>query len=267
MLILAVDDEKLELEALMSILVKAEPKSEIRGFRRAEDTIAFAEDKRPDVVFLDIEMKKMNGVDLGQRLMELHPDINLIFTTGYSRYALKAFDIAASGYILKPVTLDKVKREMEHLRFAVHEEKRLYVRAFGDFEVYLDGKPLKFRYQKTKELFAYLVDRKGAICKNDEIMEALWEGTEGENNHISYLKNLRTDLISTLSEHGLNGCLCRMYGGIGVVRENIQCDYYDYLDHQGTEGVKKLFKGEYMSQYSWGEYTLASLEFNEDGES
>ena len=48
-------------------------------------------------------------------------------------------------------------------------------------------------------------------------------------------------------------------GEIGIIRDAIDCDYYSYLDNKGVEGAEKLFNGEYMSQYSWAEYTLASL--------
>ncbi len=262
--IIAVDDEKLALEALMSAIIKAAPDAGVHGFRNPEAVRSFLKDSgKVDVAFLDVEMQGgMNGIGLAQLLLDKFPEINIIFTTGYTNYAVKAMELHSSGYIMKPVTSARVKEELAKLRNPVEQEeqRKLKVRAFGNFEVFADGIPLNFRYQKTKELLAYLVDRRGSLCTNGEIISILWEDDQGDNSHASYLKNLRSDLLSVLDEHGFGDCIVRMRGGIGILPEKISCDYYDYLkgpDHC-PEGIG--FQGEYMTQYSWGEYTLAVLD-------
>jgi len=262
MRIVAIDDEKIALEALMSAIVKAEPDAELHGFRNASAAFAHLREHGADVVFTDISMRGTDGIDFAKKLMEESPRLNIIFTTGYSDYALKAVEMHCSGYIMKPVTEEKVKLELEKLRYPVEGEmnyKGLYIRTFGNFEVFMDGKPLNFKYQKTRELLAYLIDRRGSLCRNNEIMSVLWEDEDDETSHSSYLKNIRTDLISTLSEYGLEDCVTRLRGGIAIVRDLVNCDYFDYLDGNITD-LEHDFKGEYMSQYSWAEVTLASLE-------
>ncbi|MBR1914779.1 MAG: response regulator [Lachnospiraceae bacterium] len=266
MRIIAVDDEKLALEGLMTEIALAAPEAEINGFRGGRAALEYCAGLKEtsetvDVAFLDIEMRGMSGMTLGEKLLALYPGLNLIYTTGYSEYAVQAIDMRCSGYVLKPVTADKIRHELEHLRNPVseHTEKRLYARTFGKFEVYADGRPLKFKYQKTKELLAYLIDRRGELVSIADIMSALWEDDSPDSTHVSYLKNIRTDLVKTLGESGCTECIARTRGEIGVITSAIDCDYYDYLANQGVEGSDRLFKGEYMSQYSWGEYTLASL--------
>ncbi len=262
MKIIAVDDEKLALEGLMTEIALAAPEAEINGFRNGKDALAYcrAQDK-VDIAFLDIEMRGMNGLSLGENLFELYPDINIIYTTGYSEYAVKAIGMRCSGYVLKPVTADKIRHEIDNLRNPIEESKnkKLYAKAFGRFEVFVDGSLLKFKYQKTKELLAYLIDRQGELATNADIVSVLWEDDSPDSSHISYLKNIRTDLIKTLEENGCADCIVRTRGEIGIAPDAIDCDYYEYLANRGMEGSEKLFKGEYMSQYSWGEYTLASL--------
>ena len=262
MKIIAVDDEKLALEGLMTEIALAAPEAEINGFRSGREALSFcdAQDKI-DIAFLDIEMRGMSGLSLGEKLLEMYPDINLIYSTGYSEYAVDAIGMRCSGYVLKPVTAEKIRKELANLRNPLEDTgpKRLYAKAFGRFEVFVDGKPLRFKYQKTKEFLAYLIDRRGELVSNADIVSALWEDDSPESSHVSYLKNIRTDLMKTLDESGVGECIVRSRGEIGILPGSIDCDYYDYLDNEGVEGMDRLFKGEYMSQYSWGEYTLASL--------
>ncbi len=261
MRIIAVDDEKLALEGLMTEIALASPDSEVRGFRRPEEALEWcSENNGADVAFLDIEMPGKNGVTLARELADGYPDINIIFTTGYDEYALEAMSLRASGYVLKPVTADKIRSELEHPRNPVPERRgRLYIRTFGSFEVFLDGRPLKFRYQKTKELMAWLVDRRGALSTNREIISVLWEDDSADNDHTSYLKNVRSDLLSTLEECGYGDCIIRERGAMGIATDRIKCDYYEYMENREIEGVNSLFKGEYMTQYAWSEFTLGML--------
>lgn len=196
MRILAVDDERIALESLMKTLKKAVPEAEIQGFRMGKKALEYVRGVPCDIAFLDIELRDVKGIDLAAALKEINPNINIIFTTGYSEYAAEAFLIHASGYVMKPVTLEKIERELSELRYQIElpSRKKVYIRTFGDFEVFdSEGRPLKFRYKKTKELLAYLVDRKGALCSMQECMEILW-GDEDAGSHVSYIKNLRTDL-------------------------------------------------------------------------
>lgn len=260
MRIIAVDDEKIALEALMSAIVKAEPHAELHGFRNGNSALKHVEEQPVDVIFLDIEMKGIGGIELARKLSGINPRLNIIFTTGYSDYALEAVGLHCSGYIMKPVTADKVRTELDRLRYPVPEDSpRLFIRTFGNFEVFLDGKPLNFKYQKSRELLAYLIDRRGALCRNQEIITVLWEDEEEEGGHSSYLKNIRADLISTLSTYGLEDCLVRLRGGIAILQDKVDCDYFHYLNGE-REDPEQVFRGEYMSQYSWAEVTLASLE-------
>ena len=174
MKIIALDDEELALEGLMDAIRACAPNAELHGFSYAEDVLVFLRDHSCDVAFLDVEMAGLNGVELAEQLKLRNPDVNLIFATGFSSYQGSAFALHASGYLMKPITAEKVKRELDNLRRPVPEEKRIQVQCFGNFEVYLDGIPLEFKYHKTKELLAYLVDRKGALCTNGEIITNLF---------------------------------------------------------------------------------------------
>ena len=254
MIVIAVDDERLALENLVEAIAHASADAKIHRFRYPEDALAFAGENRVDVAFLDVEMVGMNGVELAEGLKLYHPDINIIFSTGYGHYRDAAFDLHASGYLTKPITPEKVKKELENLRRPVRNPKRIRIRAFGNFEVYLDGSPISFKYSKTKELLAYLVDRKGALCSNGEIMAILFED---DNGHEAYFRSLRKDLSDILEAAGCGEILSQQRGRIGIFPERVECDYYNWCS--GKRAGINAFQGEYMTQYSWGEYTNAML--------
>ena len=255
MRIIAVDDERLALEGLIDSIKEAKPAAEVVGFRYASDALTYAENNVCDVAFLDIEMAGMNGVGLACELKKINPKINIIFSTGYGHYRENAFDIHASGYIVKPITKEKVEAELSDLRNPVAEGNRIKVQTFGNFEVLCDGVPLSFKYAKSKELFAYLVDRKGALCTVGEMMAILFEDDTG---HETYFKSIRNDLLKTLQQKGCDGVTVRSRGMLGIIPDEIDCDYFDFIE--GKEVGIKAYQGEYMAQYSWAEYTHAALE-------
>lgn len=254
MRIIAVDDEKIALDALSSAIKAIVTEDEVISFRYPEDAIEYVKENFCDIAFLDVEMAGMSGVELAEELKKYNSEINIVFCTGYGNYRDQAFELHASGYLMKPITPEKVKRELENLRRPIFEKKRLKVQTFGNFEVYLDGKPLAFKYRRTKELFAYLVDRVGALCTVGEITGILFENEGGRED---YFQKLRRDLLSTLEEVGCENAIVHKRGMLGVVITEIQCDYYDCLNKK--KDFATSYFGEYMSQYSFAEYTNAQL--------
>jgi two-component system, LytTR family, response regulator len=156
---------------------------------------------------------------------------------------------------MKPITPQKITEELENLRnpIAPADCGRLRVQTFGNFEVFADGQALRFKYSKTLELLAYLVDRRGALCTNNELMAVLW----GDEVNESYFKKLRSDLSHTFAEQGYGDVLVKQWGKLGISAEKLSCDYYDWT--AGKLQAINAYQGEYMTQYSWAEATLGKM--------
>lgn len=259
---LAIDDKKLPLEALVEAIEEAEPGIELTSFRAPEEVLEWEGVGSCDVAFVDIDLPTMTGMELADRLKALNPRMNIVFATGFGEYTSEAMHMHASGYITKPVTAEKVRRELDDLRYPVEEAKRgrLYVRCFGNFEAFMDGQPLTFDRWKTRELLAYLVDRRGAVCSNGEIEAVLWEDDSSSVGVHSYLRTLTSDLRRALERVGAEGVLVKRRGALGVDTTAFDCDYYDFL--AGKSNAREAFKGEYMTQFSWAESTLAKLMYD-----
>ena len=252
--IIAVDDEHDALWCIEESIRKAVPGCDLKTFTKPKDALEHAKWHFVTVAFLDIEMRGMTGLDLALRLKELNPKTNIIFVTGYSDYTGNALRLRASGYIMKPASVEQIQNEIENLRYppAMQHRQHLYVHCFGAFEVFADGKPLGFQRAKSKELLAYLIDRKGAAANTGDIIGALWEDEPVSASIGSQVRTVFAELCKTLKTAGAEW-IVKSRNSFSIDPHKIPCDYYEFLD--GDVAALNTYAGEYMSQYSWAEIT------------
>lgn len=249
--LLLIDDEKMMLEMLTDAVAEVLPSANRVCFTNSNEGLDYAKKNPIDIAFLDINLMGSSGLDVARKLSQLYPKVNIIFCTGYEEYAIEAFKMYASAFIQKPIWVEDIRDAVEHLRYPLEGElKRLRFHCFGNFEAYCDGKPIVFERKRTLELLAYLVDRGGVECSAHEIMAALFE----DDNKRRYYNYLRNDLIYSFEKLGLSDCLLMNRNGIGIVKDKVECDYFNYLD-----GKIKQPPTEYMSQFSFAEQTFGEL--------
>ena len=133
----------------------------------------------------------------------------------------------------------------------------LTAKCFGTFDVFVNGKSLTFERSKSKELLAYLIDRRGCSVTSGELRTILWEDSGNEKSKSTYLQLLKRDLLQTLKKAGVGDVLNLSWNKYAVDITKICCDYYDYLDNK-PEGIR-AYNGEFMSQYSWAELENTTL--------
>jgi two-component SAPR family response regulator len=253
MTVIAVDDEVLMLGALVAAINASPDISEVAKFSGCDEALEYVKDHDVDIAFLDINMRGMGGLALAEKIVAACPDCKIVFCTGYEEYAIQAFKLHASGYLMKPVSAEDVQAEIDNIKGINKKEKPLSVKCFGNFEVYAKGEKLAFKRSKTKELFAFLVDRNGAGVTVAEIGVALWDNDEGQKNQ-NYIHQLFRDLRQTLERIGMGEVFERKNYQYSINPEKIDCDYFKYLKNGKPE-----FLGEYMTQYSWAEGTCGLL--------
>ncbi len=258
MVVIILDDEKFLRETMISEVEVALPEADIVSFGLSRDCVAWAQSNYFDIAFLDIQMPGMTGVEVAEKLKKINPNVNIIFTTGYSEYKPDAMDMHASGYIMKPVTAEKIIKELNDLRHPVEDRtnQKLIVTCFGNFDVTIgsiSGMPLRFSRSKSKELFAYLIYRRGASCTNHEILATIFEEDTyaDEESQLSYLRHIVSSLVKNFSDVGYPSIIQKGYNSISLNTEDISCDYLDYCN--GQKELLKSYNGEFMSQYSWAE--------------
>ena len=254
MIAIAVDDEVLMLGALVKAVNASPDIREVTQFSDCEQALDFVRENVVDIAFLDINMRGMGGLALAERIITVRPDCKVVFCTGYEEYAISAFKLHASGYLMKPISAADVQAEIDNIKGVRQREKLLTVKCFGNFEVYAKNEKLQFKRLKSKELFAFLIDRNGAGMTAKQMCAVLFPDDMDDTKNAAYLRQLVMDLKNTLKAVGAESVLRHETPCYRVDTTRIQCDYVSYL-----ETGKPEFHGEYMMQYSWAEDTCAML--------
>ena len=115
--VILVDDRKIFLTGGLPVLEEVMPNATVTGFTRPSEAIEYDRANRVALAFLDIEMGKNSGLDLCRALLEINPRTNVVYLTAYSEYAVEAWGTGASGFMLKPITPESVRFQLERLRY------------------------------------------------------------------------------------------------------------------------------------------------------
>lgn len=137
--------------------------------------------------------------------------------------------------------------------------KKIYIKTFGGFDVYVNERMIYFPNVKAKELLAYLVDQKGEEKDLLQISQTLYEDTNADDAlnaaRVSFHR-----LKKILEEYGVDYIILNVKkknrrGVYKLIEDEVECDYYEFTNCQKFH----FFHGAYMPEYSWAEYTQASL--------
>ena len=253
MKILALDDEKKGLSVLTDAIKKVSPEALIFAYNDYQEAIKFVDENKVDVAFLDINLNGYNGIDFAYHLKKVNPKVNIIFATGYSEFKNEAFDMRASGYLTKPITPDAVKEEMDNLRYDISSDHKneVFVKTFGNFDVIVNGEPIRFSRSLSKEVLAYLVDKNGALVTRNELAELLFGDEDYSRKTQDYLSKIIRDLMTSLKEAKCQDIFNKGRNAYSINKDKFVCDAYLYL--KGDPKALNSFDGAYMSQYVWGE--------------
>lgn len=252
---LVVDDEPRACHILELLLQKRQDIERVDIFHEAASALDFVKKNHVDVAFLDIEMPEENGIHLAMNFLELPQSPAVIFVTGYAHYALAAWDTDAVDFILKPFGVGDIDRALGRaakLR-SLATGKRIFIQCFPTFALQIDGITVVMRHKKSKELLAYLVHHCGAWVDMNDAVAALFEDKtdEGAKN---YYRLVLYRLKKTLKEYGAENMLETQYSCCRIDPNAFDCDYYRYRN-----GETHLFHGEYLTEYSWAEFTVGTL--------
>lgn len=266
--ILAVDDEELMRLNLKNEITKIFPEKEIYACGEASEAVKYLEtlEKKGEnlvYAFLDIELGSMTGIDLAKIIKVKFPNARILFVTGYSKYAMEAFQIHAMGYILKPVTADKLTEVLnvmckEWKDEISREEKDIRIQTFGRFEVFVDGKIMSFEREKSKELLAYLIDCRGAAVTTAEIAGILWEDKPYDCSVRGQAAVIMSSLKRDLKRAGIEDIYVKTWNHLAIDCSKVRCDAFDFF--KGNVLVINSYHGEYMENYSWAEFSKNRFE-------
>ena len=261
-----VDDERPALKELEHNL-KDYPGIEIIGmFTDSKAALENIEKMHPEVVFLDINMPRLTGMEAALRILDISPETEIVFVTAYSQYALEAFEVHAIDYILKPVEKERLDKTIEHilsrkLQKEKHAPKKLRIKCFGRFLIEWEGEAaLKWRTEKTKELFAFLLYDHGRGRSKEELLDKLWTEDDPEKA-IRQLYNGVYYIRKALEEYGVDRDLIyvdteyRLRLGPVFIDVDRFRELENSTNETDLEEMQKLYCGPYFQgeDYEWAQ--------------
>ncbi|SHN85957.1 response regulator [Desulfitobacterium chlororespirans] len=184
--VILVDDEKPALDLMEHMLSKRTDVEVVGMFLKSAEVLLNIETLKPDVVYLDIDMPDMNGVELAMQIAEQSDQVAFVFVTAHERFALDAFNVHALDYILKPIVEEKLERSLGRVYKLKGPGKgkpetaghSIAIRMLGGFEVKSGNQmPIRWLTAKAEELLAYLLLHNCSVSKW-VLMDSLWPNTE-----------------------------------------------------------------------------------------
>lgn len=166
-----VDDELPAISEIRFLLEKFDHIKVIGEGYDGEEALILVEKLKPDVIFLDIHMSNLDGISTAYNLIQMKPSPMLVFATGYDEYAVKAFELNAVDYILKPFHEDRMALTVEKL-------VKAYQRADGDVEEHTLKALDSIVNMKLNDKMAVWDREKIKIIEYDEILYITVDGRQ-----------------------------------------------------------------------------------------
>ena len=256
---ICVDDEPLAMRYTLSQCELLPEIDEAEGFTEAQPALDWLRGHAVDIAILDINMPEIDGITLAARIKQISPQTAILFLTAYKEYAFDAYAVHPTGYLLKPVSQEKLAAEVAYAGREQHPSApaHIHIKTFGAFDVYVNDRLVSFKLAKAKELLAYLVDKQGSGVTRAELFAAVWEDGLYDRRMQKQLDVYIRSLRETLQEYGIPEIMKMEKGVLRVKPETFICDAYFF--YSGDNDAINTYRGEYMSSYSWASITEAIL--------
>lgn len=293
---IVIDDEKpaqLHLERLLLSDGRITP---VQCFSTARDGLDFLAKERVDVVFLDIGMPEMNGLEAAEYIQQLDNNIRIIFVTAYADHAVEAFELHALDYVLKPVssarlgkTIDRIaawRSAMPEMAAAAEVKEPVSNAAeddiqlpglltFKHLDIYRSLKPQatkhKWRTTKSQELFAFLFHHRGEWVSKEILLDKLWADVTLEKG-LTHLHTSVYQIRKLLKEWSMTGKLEYNMNRYRLLPGNLVSDVeqfeqgvgYAEVTSTNVEDLREimlLYRGDYLEEhdYSWAQSKAREL--------
>ncbi|WP_267885658.1 response regulator [Paenibacillus durus] len=274
------DDEKPALMYLEMMLL-TDGRFQVEGkYTSAQAGLEHLARSKVDVVFLDMDMPEMNGLEAGEQIQQLNSDIRIVYITAYSEYAIEAFEIHALDYVLKPIDPDRLAKTLNYIERSIPVRE---VNSFGNWRVrcfghlsFDDGagndRQLKWKTAKAQELFAYLLHHRERWIAKEILLETLWPDYPKDkaltylHTTVSQIRKLVKEWQGQISvEYALDSYRLVLDGILYDVSEFERAtDREPAITGQNRlfyENILALYRGDYLEEYDypWTETLKSNL--------
>ncbi len=228
-------------------------------FDCSQEALLYAQTHPVDCAFLDIKMPQLDGLTLGKKLREISQNMILIYISAQEEFLREAmFDVHADYFIKKPCEEKEIAEVLDRARYlSARLPKRVFIKTFGSFDLFVDGELVEFVNQKAKELLAICVDCEGGEVAMRKAIALLWEGRPYDDRVKNLYRKAILYLKGLFQQYEMENIFVHSRGNCHINRMEIQCDFYEVIN--GKRMKDSTFDGRYMMNYSWAEETCGRL--------
>lgn len=277
MKVILVDDEPLALKYLERQLLKLDTMSiDVIGtytnpFEGRDEILT----RDVDIVFLDISLPELNGIELAEQLLEQKPHLCIVFVTGYHEYAVTAFELNAVDYIVKPVQLDRVAKTMERLRSRIasrpeevmESNRNIRMTMFRQVMIEQPNEQgqfalLHWRTTRAQEIFIYLLQHRGQLVRKSALIDMLWPEFDMDKAY-PQLYTAIYHIRKTLEPYDTRFQITNTTEGYVLNMEGVELDIEEWENwfklnpSVSAESIErhiemmKLYTGDYLQEYDY----------------
>lgn len=257
--IILIDDEVLLLNLLEHKIRELTNATIVGKYSNPHQGLYEVQKKQPDIVFIDIAMPELNGIELAKEIKESNANIKIVFLTAYDQYAIKAFDLGVDDYILKPINDDRLLETFSRISKETITEPNIntqyYIGCFHSlhFREYNKSKniiDIKWRTNKSREVFAFLLHNRDKQVRKDVIVDLIWADVDVKQAYAQLyssiyqirnsLKNseIKVDIVSSENSYTLKLINCTT--DVDLFEDYI--DEASFITKENIEHQKEILK-------------------------
>lgn len=281
--VVLIDDEEDALDLLEILLGQIGDVEIVGKYNNPVKALEELDELNVDAVFLDNEMPGIWGTEAARRIRRRMPQMPIVFTTAHAQYAVEAFEIQSTDYLLKPFTQDRLQNAVARIRqpqpAGAGQDIRArsavpVVQCLGRFHVQAPGRRsggVCWRTKKEKELCALLVHHEGKAVSTAYIIDTLWPGHDlGKAK--AYLYTCLSFLRKSLAENGVPIDIVKFDQGYLAALDEATVDVVELeallsrsarepeMDMHAYDRMNRLYQGEYMEACDFGWAAARQLE-------
>lgn len=271
MKVMLVDDEPLALQFLESQLHSIGDFTIVGAYQTSRGLLEKMKEKKPELLFLDIKIGAVNGVELAAAIQEEQPNVPIVFVTGFQEYAVQAFELNALDYIVKPIQKDRLRKTIQRLDKEVQKndsDAPVRINCMPTLQFLQNGEtlPVQWRTSKAKEVFCYLLHHAEKPIRKDVLIEEFWGEKEPEKaftqlySTIYVIRKTLAASLPGLSLSSSNQCYQLHLGDseVDITEWQNQLTHLSVLNEHSLSSYQRLlreYKGDYFSAeaYTWAE--------------
>ena len=264
--IMLVDDEEDALKLLSILLNQLEDVEIVGSYSNPLEALKDIDHLAVDAVFLDNHMPGMKGTEVARAIRSKRPHIQIVFISAYGEYAVEAFEIRSTDYLLKPFSKERLRDAVSHIRHTLSsqsidnskQESKFWIQCLGGFHIHLPGssgtQTLQWKTRKERELCAYLIHHQGKSASTVSIIEALWPEHDLDKAK-TYLYTCLSYLRKTIANHQVPIRIEKKDAGFAIALDTITVDAIEFERQLRTALAEQFIEQQLFDQFI--QYTAA----------